>query len=168
MKPVRSPESPDDDRAADAAVARPATGGVARRDGAWRTVMRTIGRRVRHVRDFLGMSQEQVATLAGVSQGAVSRLEAGNALATPLVVVLRIQQALTGHLRLLDPPLLDAEIRRMIALTELLEMPLGNEHVTADAQLDRLVLLFQNVPTAHREPLLAILTAAADGLRSTT
>jgi len=47
-------------------------------------------RQLRRVREFLGLSQDQVARLAGVSQGAVSRLEAGRGLATPMVVVLKV------------------------------------------------------------------------------
>jgi len=43
----------------------------------WREWMRGLGRQLRRVREFLGLSQDQVARLAGVSQGAVSRLEAG-------------------------------------------------------------------------------------------
>src|SRR2546422_5488972 len=43
----------------------------------WREWMRGLGRPLRRVREFLGLSQDQVARLAGGSQGAVSRLEAG-------------------------------------------------------------------------------------------
>jgi DNA-binding XRE family transcriptional regulator len=44
----------------------------------WAACMRSLGIRVRRVREFLGLSQGQVARAAGVSQGAVSRLEVGS------------------------------------------------------------------------------------------
>ena len=47
----------------------------------WKEWMRAFGRQERRIREFLGLSQEQIARLAGVSQGAVSRLEAGRGLA---------------------------------------------------------------------------------------
>jgi transcriptional regulator with XRE-family HTH domain len=139
--------------------------------GAWRDMMRTIGRRVRRVRDFLGLSQEQVAALAGVSQGAVSRLEAGQALATPFVVVFGIQRALTLHLRNVDPALLDPEILRVIELTELLDAPLGGTgaaSLTEDARLERIIHEYRAVPDSQRESLVAIVAAAADGLKSSS
>jgi transcriptional regulator with XRE-family HTH domain len=137
---------------------------------AWRDIMRTIGRRVRRVRDFLGLSQEQVAALAGVSQGAVSRLEAGQALATPFVVVLGIQRVLTLHLRNVDPALLDPEILRVIELTELLDAPLGTgpASLTEDGRLERIIREYRAVPDSQRESLVAIVTAAADGLKSSS
>ena len=52
----------------------------------WQAWMRSLGLQVRRVREFVGLSQEQVARTAGVSQGAVSRLEAGRGLGTPLLV----------------------------------------------------------------------------------
>jgi len=45
----------------------------------WRTWMRDLGRRQRGLREFLGFSQEQLARLAGVSQGgATKRLHDGH------------------------------------------------------------------------------------------
>src|SRR5262245_38851212 len=84
----------------------------------WRQWMRDFGQRLRRTRDFLGLSQEEVARLAGVSQGAVSRLETAHGLATPLLVVLKVQQAIAHHLRKLDPALLNAELRRNLELVE--------------------------------------------------
>lgn len=48
-----------------------------REEPEWREWIRDLGRRQRQLREFLGFSQEQVARLAGVSQGAVSRFETG-------------------------------------------------------------------------------------------
>ena len=56
----------------------------------WATWIKSLGRQARRVREFLGLSQEQVARVAGVSQGAVSRFEGGRGLATPLLVVMKV------------------------------------------------------------------------------
>ena len=64
----------------------------------WQAWMRSLGLQVRRVREFVGLSQEQVARTAGVSQGAVSRLEAGRGLGTPLLVILKVRLALTRAL----------------------------------------------------------------------
>src|SRR5438132_13600801 len=77
----------------------------------WREWMRGLGRQLRRVREFLGLSQDQVAQLAGVSQGAVSRLEAGRGLATPLAVVLKVHLVLSRALRAFAPALPDEDVR---------------------------------------------------------
>src|SRR5439155_19909934 len=56
----------------------------------WAQWIRELGSRIRHVREFVGLSQEQLARLAGVSQLGVIRLEAGRGLATPLLVRLKL------------------------------------------------------------------------------
>ena len=55
----------------------------------WSSWIKGLGKQARRVREFLGLSQEQVARVAGVSQGAVSRFEGGRGLATPLLVVMK-------------------------------------------------------------------------------
>src|SRR5881396_910323 len=80
----------------------------------WREAMRGLGRQLRRVREFLGLSQDQVARLAGVSQGAVSRLETSRGLATPMLVVVRINLVLARELGKLEPSLLDAALRRTL------------------------------------------------------
>src|SRR5438552_10878119 len=77
----------------------------------WRAWMRSLGQRQRRLRELLGLSQEQLAKLAGVSQGAVSRLEIARGLATPLLVVLKINAALARVLARLDPAMLSPEMR---------------------------------------------------------
>src|SRR5262249_33460870 len=81
--------------------------------GAW---MRDLGRRQRGLREFLGLSQERLARLAGVSQGAVSRLEVGKGLATPLLVVLKVNAVLASEVGKLDPTLVGAALRAAIQL----------------------------------------------------
>ena len=50
--------------------------------------------------------------MAGVSQGAVSRLEGGRGLATPLLVVMKINAALRRAVSTIDPELLSDDARR--------------------------------------------------------
>src|SRR5262249_11891184 len=83
---------------------RPAS---AKDQGDWRTWRRALGRQERRVREFLGLSQQELARAAGVSQGAVSRLEAGRGLATPMLVILKINLALRRAIRTLDPGILN-------------------------------------------------------------
>src|SRR5438067_8739639 len=82
----------------------------------WREGMRDLGRRIRRVREFLGLSQDQVARMAGVSQGAVSRLEAGRGLATPMLVVLKVHVVLARALAQLDAGLIDDRLRDSLDL----------------------------------------------------
>jgi len=135
----------------------------------WRAWMRAFGRRVRTIRDFLGLSQEQVAKAAGVSQGAVSRLEAAQGLATPHLVVLKIQQVLARGLQAIDPTLLNDELRRAIDVARTFDTPLGGGDlpITEDPYLQQFVGLYQQIPERHRESLLMLLRAAVDGLKTT-
>src|SRR5438876_9317556 len=89
----------------------------------WREAMRGLGRQLRRVREFLGLSQDQVARLAGVSQGAVSRLEAGRGLATPMMVVLKVHRVLPRPPRGVDPAIPDEEVRATLGLERLIAPP---------------------------------------------
>src|SRR5215831_12642259 len=80
----------------------------------WVEWMRALGRRVRHVREFLGLTQDELGRAAGVSQGAISRLESGRGLATPLLVVVKIGGALQQSLAKVDRAMLSPDARRMI------------------------------------------------------
>src|SRR5262245_37804142 len=133
----------------------------------WRRWMQAFGQQVRRTRDLVRLSQEQVARLAGVSQGAVSRLEAAQGLATPFLVVIKVQQVLALYLRRLDPSLLNPELRRAIDLGEWLAAPFGHDlRVGDDPQLADLTRLFHDTPVQHREALIAVMRAAVDGFKS--
>ena len=135
----------------------------------WREWMRAFGRQERRVREFLGFSQDQIARLAGVSQGAVSRLEAGRGLATPMLVVLKINLALRAALREVDPALLNDELRRVLTIDERISPPIGDVGfnalpITKDPILEELVRLYRGLPDRQRNTFLSVVRAAADAL----
>src|SRR5262245_56829250 len=72
-------------------------------------LIRDLGRWTRSVRELLGFSQDKLAKLAGVSQGAISRVEAGKGIATPMVTFWKINQVFTKFLSQLDPLAPDAK-----------------------------------------------------------
>lgn len=137
-------------------------------DADWRGWMRDFGLRVRRARDFLGLPQERLAKLAGVSQGAISRLETGHGMATPLVIVLKVQSALAGQLELLDANALDGDLRRTLDLVAVLATPgaAAVETVGEEPGIGRLVRLYRETPERHREALLTIVDAAVAGLKA--
>jgi len=131
--------------------------------------MRAFGRQVRRVREFLGFSQEQIAKLAGVSQGAVSRLEAGRGLATPMLVILKINLAMRRALRDVDPTLLNDDLRRVLDIEERISPRVGDVGfdalpVTKDPVLEELIRLYRALPERQRDTFVSVVRAAAHAL----
>jgi transcriptional regulator with XRE-family HTH domain len=129
--------------------------------------MRDLGAQLRRVRVFLGLSQEEVARLAGVSQGAVSRLEAGRGLATPMLLVIKVHSVLVEALCAFDPGLVDRDLRETLRLGG--PLPDGNGNgaaasITRDPGLDELVQLYRSLPERERRTLIAIMRATATSL----
>src|SRR5437016_13311189 len=85
--------------------------------------MVALGARERHLRELVGVSQEQLAKQVGVSQGAISRLEMGRGMNTPLLLALRVYGGLAGALRGIDPLLLNDDARTLIAQLDALGLP---------------------------------------------
>jgi transcriptional regulator with XRE-family HTH domain len=139
---------------------------VTPRQPEWREWMRDLGRQIRRGREFLGLSQEQLARLAGVSQGAVSRLETARGLATPTLVVLRVSRVLAGELGKVQPEVMDADLRTMRSvLSPSDELMLEAESVRADPHLDELMEIYRTLAPAQRPALLAIFRAAVTALK---
>ena len=135
----------------------------------WREWMRGLGRQSRRVREFLGLSQEQIARLAGVSQGAVSRLEGGRGLATPLLVVVKLNVAMRRALSTYDPELLSEEAREVLQHRDR-AVPDGNVNrfaeypLAKDVGVEELVRLYRGLPERQRDKLLAVVRATATAL----
>jgi len=137
----------------------------------WAQWMRELGSRIRHVREFVGLSQEQLARLAGVSQGAVSRLEAGRGLATPLLVLMKLNVPLVSALRRLDPSILNDELRRMLEWTRNVTPPIGDMGyevlpITGDPGLEELIRRYQELPERQRRTFPSVMSATAASLSS--
>jgi transcriptional regulator with XRE-family HTH domain len=132
----------------------------------WATWMKGLGRSVRRMRELLGLTQEQLGRIAGVSQGAVSRLEMGVGLATPFLVVVKVQRALQRLVARIDETMLSDEARRILGedqriahvggQTEFVDFPLFGE-----PGLEELVRTYQGLSVPRREQFLAVVRAAA-------
>jgi len=153
----------------------PGTAARARRHPAseWYTWVRELGRKQRRLREFLGLSQDQVAKLGGVSQGAVSRLETARGLATPMVIVLKINAALAHEFRRLQSTLAGPELREAIELHAALNpftgaIDLKDVPRPDDPQLEELVRLYRETPPRHREAVLSVVRALVTGLGRST
>jgi transcriptional regulator with XRE-family HTH domain len=135
----------------------------------WAAWMRELGAQVLRVREFLGLSQEQLARIAGVSQGAISRLENGRGMATPLLVVIKICAALRDALAHMDQNLLSAEARLVIESG--LQLPDPRRpfpNPTHDPGVEELLRVYNRLSDRQREQLLAVLRATARALAGST
>lgn len=61
----------------------------------WLRHIAMLGHVVQELRQMLGLSQQTLADRAGISQGAISRLESGEHPEVPLISVARVAQALS-------------------------------------------------------------------------
>ena len=135
----------------------------------WVRWMRGLGKNSRRIREFLGLSQEQLARLAGVSQGAISRLEAGRGLATPLLVVVRIQLAFQAALSKIDRGLLSEEAIKLIDLDHRLGMaPNAGEFIDVpiahDPGIEEYLRTYRDLSERQRQTLLSVVRATGSAL----
>jgi transcriptional regulator with XRE-family HTH domain len=137
----------------------------------WAGHIRRLGRLVRHARHVLTLSQVDLAKRSGVSQGGVSRLEAGKGLGTPLVTFLKIYLVLVDELRRRDPRLLDEDMRELLATADTMPAWVVDElppapSVAQDPDLEQLISIFRQVPPSERPGFLSVMTATAGTLSS--
>jgi transcriptional regulator with XRE-family HTH domain len=130
-----------------------------------------LGQNRRRLRELLGLSQEQLAKIAGVSQGAISRLEAGRGLATPLLVVMKINVALKHALRGLDQTIFSDEFRRLNDIDERIEMSsegsgFKDVDFLKDRDLEEMIRTYQDLPDGQRRTLLSVIRAVSSALRA--
>jgi transcriptional regulator with XRE-family HTH domain len=134
----------------------------------WEAWLTAFGSTVRRVRTFLGLTQHQLAEIAGVSQGSISRVERLAAAATPLLTVVRVQTALRTALSAVDPSLLSPDLRRFIeGQPDVLAGALPATQtgaVVQDPVLDTVMQIVRRVPAAQRQAFLQIVEAAAAAL----
>lgn len=79
----------------------------------WDACLRDLGGALRTLRELAGLSQRDLARISGVSQGAVSRFEAGRRRAIPAHVMLKVTVALARQPATLRQPLAQA-VRRLL------------------------------------------------------
>jgi transcriptional regulator with XRE-family HTH domain len=130
----------------------------------WSSWIKGLGKQARRVREFVGLSQEQVARTAGVSQGAVSRFEGGRGLATPLLVVMKVNAALRSAVSIVDRDLLSDDARGLLLMDANLPDDDGGSPITKDPELEELVRLYHDLPERQRQRLLAVVRATATAL----
>jgi transcriptional regulator with XRE-family HTH domain len=138
-------------------------------DTSWAGWMRGMGRNTRTMREFLGLTQEQLGKLAGVSQGAISRLESGRGMATPLLVVLKVHHAFRRALAYIPADLLSADARKILdddtrLITEGTSSEYRDIPMLKDPALQEYVQIFQGVPEHRRDTFLAVVRAAAGAI----
>jgi len=89
----------------------------------WNQWMSMLGRRMRNLRQSLGLTQEQLARQAGVSQGSLSRFESGASQSVAGVIVLKFVVALARQSRGPTQQLLVEAIVDMVRRLESLGTP---------------------------------------------
>src|SRR5262245_50129491 len=146
-------------------------------ENAWRKWMAEFGKHVRRVREFLGFSQEQLAKLSGVSQGAVSRFESGRGLNTPFLVIVKLNMALARAMRTLDKSVLTPDVQRFLDQMEFFVQPsetgrppvMGGVEfeklrIAAEPDIERLVKRYRELSESRRPVFLAVMDAVATSL----
>lgn len=128
----------------------------------WTAWMRELGSSIRRARELTGMTQVELAALAGVSQGALSRLERARGVSAPLVSVLRILAALQADLRSLPPDAIPADVRRLLDLP-LLGEP-GHDAPAQETPLGRLLEAYRGLQPAERAQFVRVATATAEAI----
>jgi len=126
----------------------------------WRAWFQNLGRQTRVLRELLALSQDRLARLAGVSQGAVSRFERGAVLSTPAVVVFKLAVALARQCRSEDHPELAEPLMRLLDDIEALVPVTSVRHLPAvgsDPQAEQLQRLFRAAPPPARDAVISIL-----------
>lgn len=144
---------------------------------AWYDWMARFGSVVSTLRQFLGLSEAELAAQAGVSDGVVRRFETGKLLDLSFIDVLRLNRLLAQRLRGLDPDLLAPEVKGFMQHLDFLQMPdedgppaPGGVHVTefrsiADPELEELVVRFRALHPEGRRAFLQIMRSVAEAFR---
>src|SRR5262245_14319046 len=132
-------------------------------------LIRDLGKWTRRVREFLGYSQDRLAKLADVSQGAVSRVEAGRGKATPLLTFTKINQVFAKALSELNEEVLTDEAKAMLDRARYMAKPVPDERQPAalmlvDPVLARLISTYQTLPERERRGFVTVLDATATSL----
>lgn len=123
----------------------------------WRTSMRVLGGHLRALRKLAGLSQQRLAQVAGVSQAAMSRIEAGRPAGQ--LAIFRIGRALHEVLLPDCEMLLSDDARRILDALDTLAPGTQPESAPTvrDQRCEEVLQLYQRASEAHREVVLAVL-----------
>ncbi len=144
---------------------------------AWHAWMATFGGHVSMLRRFLGLSESEVASSAGISETVVRRFEAGRLLDLSFIDVLRLNRVLAQRLRGVDPAVLSPEVKGFMQHLDFLQMPdedgppapggvtVGEFRSIEDPELEELVVGFRALPPDGRHAFLQIMRAVAEAFR---
>jgi transcriptional regulator with XRE-family HTH domain len=120
-----------------------------------------LARQCRDLRHLCGLSQHELAAAAGVSQGAVSRLESGRLHGFPVTTVTQVFAAL-ARLTVAVDAAIPAEMLAALALVRALLPALDTLPAPPlDPELAELVRLYHALPRPHRAVVLAVLRPLA-------
>lgn len=144
----------------------------------WRDWMRTFGAHLELLRRFFGLTQEELAAEANVTEGTVRRLEEGLLLELSFVDVIRINRTLAHRLRSVDPALLAPEVQGFLQHLDYLALPdeqgppapggvtIQRFQMFADPTVVELLELFLPLPRERRPILIEMLRTVARELAS--
>jgi transcriptional regulator with XRE-family HTH domain len=127
----------------------------------WTDIVVTLGTTVRDVRKMLGWSQQQLADQAIVSQGAVSRMEAGHCGAVPFHTVVVVLRTLAAGAAALQVPL-SPTAAQLLAFAPSLNGTFAA--IDPDPDFAAIAQTLQRLTRPNRARLLAIVRAAATAL----
>lgn len=145
---------------------------------AWYAWMATFGSHVSLLRQFLGMSEADLAREGGVTESIVRRFEAGKLLDLSFIDVIRLNRALAQRLRGIDPALLAPEVQGFIQHLDFLQMPdedgppapggvpVQEFRSIDDPELEEIVVRYRGLPSGGRHAFLQIMRAVAEAFGS--
>jgi transcriptional regulator with XRE-family HTH domain len=128
----------------------------------WQDIVTALAITVRDVRRLLGWSQQHLADQAVVSQGAISRLEAGHS-GVPLHTVVVVLRTLAAGAVALNIPL-SPTAAHLLAFAPALNGTFAAIQ-PPDPDLASIVDALEHIPRPDRPAFLRIVRAAAEALR---
>lgn len=125
----------------------------------WKDFTKAFGETIRELRELLGLSQQELANQALISQGAVSRVESGDHPGLPLVTVMKLLAAFSANI----PSIADAlrpEVKTLLSFAAALR-PLGLKSEPLDPTFTSLLSAFQSLTQAQKRTFVRLVTPLA-------